>query len=163
MTERPTARITTADPEVAVRRWFARLASDCAAVDYRSARAIFAPDVVSFGTKADIVVGLDALQRSQWEGIWPNIADFRFDFDQIRGSGDARRAWGVATLTSTGFDARGRPFARPGRATVILERRGRAWVAAHTHFSLFPGTPPRTFAARDRDRASRRWRSPRPS
>ena len=142
------APIATADPHAAVREWFARLGRDCASVDYRSARAIFAPDVVSFGTHTDFVTGIDALQQEQWEGVWPNIRNFGFDLEGIRSGGDERRAWGVATWTSTGFDEDGKPFARPGRATVVLERRNKAWLAVHTHFSLFPGTPQRTYGPR---------------
>ena len=146
MTERRDAEpIRAADPQMAVRDWFARLGRDCAAVDFASARAIFAPDVVSFGTRADVAVGLDALQTNQWEGIWPNIEAFRFDLDGVHAAGDGRRAWGAATWTSTGFDESGRPFPRPGRATILLEQRDGRWLAVHTHFSLFPGTPPRTF------------------
>ncbi len=139
------ALITTPDPRAAVREWFERLGKCCAAVDYASARAIFAPDVVSFGTKADIVSGPDLLQKDQWEGIWPNIRDFEIDLGSIHSGGDERHAWGVATWTSTGFHEDGKPFFRPGRATVTLERRDGAWLATHTHFSLNPGTPPRTY------------------
>ena len=137
--------ITATDPNVAARDWFAALSRCCASVDYDSAEAIFAPDVVSFGTKADIVSGLGPLRRNQWEGIWPNIADFRIDLESVRSGGDERHAWGVATWTSTGFHEDGAAFHRPGRATVTLERRGDVWLAPHTHSSLTPGTPPRTY------------------
>ncbi len=137
--------ITGADPKAAVREWFERLGRYCASVDYNSARPIFAEDVVSFGTRADIVSGLDYLQQNQWEGIWPNIQDFKINLDSIHAGGDERIAWGVATWTSTGFHEDGRSFSRPGRATTILERRNGKWVSVHTHFSLNPGTPPRTY------------------
>ena len=137
--------ITTQDPHEAVREWFERLGQYCADVDYASARALFALDVVSFGTRADVVSGLSALQSNQWESIWPNIRYFKIEAGSIKSGGDRRHAWGVATWTSTGFDREGRPFDRPGRATVALERRGDEWLAVHTHFSLFPGTPQRTF------------------
>lgn len=143
--------ITTNDHQQAARDWFARLSAACAAVDYEAGRRIFADDVASFGTKADIVVGLAPLQSNQWEGIWPNIADFRVDLDSVRAGGDGDSAWGIAVWNSTGFDENGEPFTRPGRATVALERRrtsaapDREWLAVHTHFSLNPGTPPRTF------------------
>lgn len=142
------ATITVADPGAAVRQWFERMGSCCASVDYDSARMIFAPDVVLFGTKADTLAGLDAAQKSQWEGIWPNIRDFQFHMAGIHWGGDESHAWGVATWSSTGFDEKGMPFPRPGRATVALERRDGVWLAVHTHFSLFPGTPPRTFGPR---------------
>ena len=141
--------ITATDPAAAARAWFAELGRCCAAVDYDSAEAIFAPDVVSFGTKADVVSGLGPLRCNQWEGIWPNIADFRVELDSLRSGGDAGHAWGVATWTSTGFHVGGEPFYRPGRATVTLERRGGVWLATHTHFSLNPGTPARTYGRRE--------------
>ena len=149
--------ITGNDHLAIVREWFAQLSSACASVDYEAGRAIFAEDVASFGTKADIVIGLDPLQANQWEGIWPNIKDFRVDLDSVRGGGDGDSAWGIATWTSTGFHESGESFHRPGRATVALERRKTEtspegeWLAVHTHFSLNPGTAPRTFGNQARN------------
>ena len=142
--------ITAADPKAAVAEWFRRLDKNCAAVDYAATRPIFADDVVSFGTRADIVSGLDLLQLNQWEGIWPNIEDFKINLDNIHAGGDQNMAWGVATWTSTGVNEDGTFFSRPGRATTILERRDGAWVSVHTHFSLNPGTPPRTYGPKQR-------------
>ena len=90
----PAGRITTTDPHAAIREWFERLGRCCDSVDYESARAIFADDVVAFGTNMEIESGLDSLQRSQWEGVWPNIEGFRFDLDEIRSKGDPGHAWG---------------------------------------------------------------------
>ena len=137
--------ITEPDPESAVLQWFTLLGELCAAIDYDTAEGIFADDVVSFGTRADIVTGLDNLRRNQWEGIWGNIADFKVATESIQGFGSHEVAWGVATWTSTGFDEDHKPFHRPGRATVTLARRDGAWLATHTHFSLNPGTPPKTY------------------
>jgi len=137
--------ITAAAPETAVRDWFERLGRCCAAVDYDSAESIFADDVVAFGTRMDVVSGRDALRRNQWEGIWGRIADFAIDMDGIHAGGDDSHAWGVATWTSTGYHEDGSSFSRPGRCTVALARRDGRWLAVHTHFSLFPGTPPRTY------------------
>lgn len=150
MPEMPEARITSDDPLPAVEEWFSRLSRYCANVDYQAARAIFADDVVSFGTKAEVVTGLDRLVAEQWRGIWPNISDFRIDLGSVRGSGAGNLAWGVAVWTSTGYDQQHQPFNRPGRATIVLERRGpdRAWQCVHSHFSLNPGTPQRTFGRR---------------
>ena len=142
MSEKP---IVYADHREAVREWFARLSRYCAAVDYDSARSIFAHDVVSFGTRAEVVTGLERLVVEQWRGIWPNISDFRIDLATVRAGGTGDLAWGVATWTSTGYDAERRPFDRPGRATIVLERQGGAWRCVHSHFSLAPGTPQRTF------------------
>jgi len=146
--KRPALPITIVDPIASVREWFTRFGPYCAAVDYESARVLFAPDVVSFGTKEKIVAGLDHLQANQWQGIWTNIRDFKFELDTLHAGGDDNSAWGIITWTSTGFDEQGKPFHRPGRATVILERRDGCWLAVHTHFSLAPGTPPRTYGAK---------------
>ena len=137
--------ITESDPVKAARQWFELLGRYCAAVDYDAGESIFADDVVAFGTRTDVVQGLAPLRKNQWEGIWGNIADFRIDMDSIHARGDDAHAWGVATWTSTGFHENGESFPRPGRCTVALERRDGRWLAVHTHFSLFPGTPPRTY------------------
>lgn len=144
MTDRA-RQISSDDPVDAAKEWFARLSANCAALDYGATMAIFAEDVVAFGTKMDVVSGLDDLRKNQWEGIWPNIRDFQVDMGSVHAGGDAVHAWGVATWTSTGFDESGEPYFRPGRATVTLEKREGAWLATHTHFSLFPGIPQRTF------------------
>jgi ketosteroid isomerase-like protein len=132
------------DAEQAVREWFQTLERCVRQVDYQTARAIFAPDVLSFGTRADIVSGLDVLVANQWSGIWPNIRDFMFNLEQLHCGAAADLAWGIVPWTSTGFHPDGGSFPRPGRATVILERRDGVWLAVHTHFSLFPGTPSTT-------------------
>ena len=139
--------VKASDPVDAVKQWFALMARHCASVDYDAAERIFAEDVVSFGTSMDIVRGRKALREGQWESIWENITDFKMDLDNAdaRGSGD--QAWGMVTWTSTGYDSDHNPFHRPGRATVTLERRDGVWLAVHTHFSLFPSTPQRTFGA----------------
>lgn len=129
----------------AVRNWFDQLGRCCAAVDYASARAIFDADVVSFGTRAAIVTGLDRLEQEQWRGIWPNISDFKIDLDSVRAGGSGGVAWGVAVWDSIGYDVAGNRFPRPGRASVVLRRSGTRWLCIHSHFSLKPGTPPRTF------------------
>ena len=140
-----TPPVTTSDPAEAVRQWFTLLSGYCASVDYDSAESIFAEDVVSFGTAMDIVRGRKALREGQWESIWENITDFKMDLDNADARGSGNQAWGVVTWTSTGYDSDHKPFHRPGRATVTLERRDGIWLAVHTHFSLFPSTPQRTF------------------
>jgi len=42
--------ITDSNANVAIAEWFEKLGKYCASVDYDSARAIFAEDVLSFGT-----------------------------------------------------------------------------------------------------------------
>ena len=137
--------INVDDPVQAVREWFVLLGRYCAAVDYDSNESIFAPDVVSFGTKSPIVSGLGNLRQQQWEGIWGNIADFKVQIDKLHAGGSGDNAWGIVPWTSTGFHQDGTPYDRPGRATAVLERREGIWLCVHTHFSLVQGTPARTF------------------
>ena len=133
------------NPAEAVKHWFALMEQYCSSVDYDGAERIFAEDVVSFGTTMDIVRGRKALREGQWESIWGNISNFKMDLDNIHADGTVDLAWGVVTWTSIGFDGNHQPFYRPGRATVTLERRDGVWLAVHSHFSLYPGTPQRTF------------------
>jgi ketosteroid isomerase-like protein len=128
--------------------WYRALERCVRAVDFTGGRDLFAEDVVAFGTRAEVVTGLEALERQQWQGIWPNIRDFTFVFDQLHAGHDGNLAWGVVPFMSTGFHPDGTPFERPGRATIILERRDGRWLAKHSHFSLYPGTPPTTHGAR---------------
>jgi ketosteroid isomerase-like protein len=137
------------DAMVEIRAWFETLQRCVRAVDYATARAIFAPDVVSFGTRADLVRGLDALQAQQWSGVWPMIAGFTFDLERLHVAEDGAVAWAAVVWTSTGFQEDGTPFPRPGRATVAFARRDGRWLATHTHFSLNPGTPARSFGRRE--------------
>jgi ketosteroid isomerase-like protein len=139
------AAIKAEDPVAAVTEWFEKLTVYCSGVDYESAREIFASDVASFGTQADSVVGLDRLQREQWEAIWPKTSGFRVLIETVRADGNETLAWGMATWTSTGFDQSGNEFDRPGRATVVLRRRNGRWLAVHTHFSLFRGISQATY------------------
>jgi ketosteroid isomerase-like protein len=121
-----------------IKNWFRALERCVRTVDYASARPLFAPDVVAFGTRAEVVSGLDYLQENQWSGVWPFIKDFTFDLSQLRLGWSGEGGWAVATWTSTGFRPDGTPFQRPGRATVAFGRRDGHLVALHTHFSLYP-------------------------
>jgi ketosteroid isomerase-like protein len=125
-------------PQSDVEDWFRSLERCVRSVDYASARPLFAPDVVAFGTRAEVVTGLDNLQENQWSGVWPFIKDFTFDLSQLRWGWSGDGGWAVTTWTSTGFRTDGTPFHRPGRATVAFGRRNGRLVALHTHFSLYP-------------------------
>lgn len=131
-----------------IREWFQILERSVRQVDYQTMRQYFAPDVLSFGTRADVVSGLDVLVANQWSGIWPNIRDFTINFEQLHWGASGDLAWGIAPWDSIGYQPDGTSYPRPGRATAIFERRHGAWLAIHTHFSLFPGTPQTTYGPR---------------
>ena len=131
-----------------LRDWFREWNACLLAVDFSGARALFSPDVSGFGTHAEVVFGLDRLEFEQWRNVWPQIRDFHFEVERLHGAISGELAWAAVPWTSTGFHSDGTPFARPGRASVILRREGGHWLAIHTHVSLVPGTPPATFGSR---------------
>ncbi|CAN5825193.1 nuclear transport factor 2 family protein [soil metagenome] len=135
-----------------IRDWFVTWAGQVAAVDFVSARKLFHPDVIGFGTFMDVVRGLDHLETRQWRSIWPTIEGFRFLVDQLVSevSEDGKHAYGIVPWISTGFHESGEPYDRPGRATVLFTRPGTAapWLAIHTHISLAPGTPQKSHGSR---------------
>jgi ketosteroid isomerase-like protein len=108
------------------------------AVDYARARPLFADDVVAFGTYATVVTGRDRLEHNQWRNIWGTIRDFTFDLSSLHCLGSADAVCVVVAWDSTGTRPDGSTFARPGRATLLLQPRAGRWVATHSHFSLAP-------------------------
>ncbi len=100
----------------------------------------------------NVVKGLEALERDQWRNVWPKISDFAWDFEgmQVGVSPDRLLAFLITTWHSTGYHEDGTCFDRPGRTTVLLARDGvtTMWHGIHTHFSLHPGTPPRSYGPR---------------
>jgi ketosteroid isomerase-like protein len=135
-----------------VRAWFARLAEHVRAVDFAGARAIFAEDLIAFGTYSDFVTGREAVEATQWRKVWPFISDFRWRLGEAKAlvAADRLSAVGMAVFDSTGYREDGSPYDRPGRATVAFRRPRIAadWVAQHTHMSLFRGVPDRSFGAK---------------
>jgi hypothetical protein len=78
------------------------------------------------------------LEHEQWRNVWPNIRDFTFRLDELHSLGAESWICVVVPWDSIGQRADGASFSRPGRATLLLSRRGDRWVATHSHFSLAP-------------------------
>ena len=74
----------TTDPAIrdALFAWLDRFAGYVRDVDYASARPLFDPDILAFGTHRDVIRGLDAWMRAQWDNVWPRTSDFRFTLEQ---------------------------------------------------------------------------------
>ena len=140
------------DDVAAIGDWFTRWNKLVAALDFTGSRDLFHDDVVGFGTHMDVVVGLDALERMQWRSIWPTMSDFEFKVNtmQVMVSPDRLQATAVLTWMSTGYQEDGSTFPRPGRGTVVLTRKkvSDPWLGSHTHISLNPGTPQKTYGDR---------------
>lgn len=136
-----------------VRSWVSAWGDEVASVDLDAGRRRFASDAVAFGTRADVVAGLDHIATEQWGHVWAMIADFSFTVDELVAqiADDASLAVAIVPWTSTGFHEDGTPFDRPGRATIVLRARradedaGLDWSAIHTHFSLALDTPSHTY------------------
>jgi ketosteroid isomerase-like protein len=143
----------SSQPDRSVADWVAAWGTEVAAADIRAGRSRFADELIAFGTHADVVVGREAVEAGQWSQIWPAIEDFEFLLDdlRVRISPDGLLAVAIVPWSSTGVDADGNRFDRPGRATIVLERAstGDQWIGTHTHFSLARGVPASTFGRRE--------------
>jgi ketosteroid isomerase-like protein len=132
------------------RRWLDTFSGYVREVDYASARPLFHPDVLAFGTHNDVIPGLDQWVTSQWNNVWPKTTDFRFVFEQISivASADGTMATVIAPWTSTGYNSDGSAFPRPGRATMIFSKNADGWLCVHSHMSLNRGVPQTSHANR---------------
>ena len=59
------------------RQWLETFAGYVREVDYASARLLFHPDVLAFGTHNDVISGIDQWVTTQWDNVWPKTTDFR--------------------------------------------------------------------------------------
>jgi ketosteroid isomerase-like protein len=125
--------------DAVVASWLDEMQTCVRTEDYARCRAIFAEDVVAFGTRAALVVGLDVLEHEQWRQIWGTIQGFTFLTDELhfRAYGDTG-LWLACPWTSQARGLDGEWRERLGRITAVLERRGAQWLAVHTHHSLVP-------------------------
>ena len=130
--------------------WLERFAGFVREVDYASARPLFHPDVLAFGTHRDVIPGLKAWQDTQWDNVWPKTSDFRFNTDaaHILVSADNTMATVVVPWTSTGYNQDGSTFDRPGRASMVFNRQDGKWLCTHSHMSLNRGVPQQSYANR---------------
>ncbi len=131
-------------------RWFDTFAGYVREVDYASARRLFHPDIVAFGTHRDVIPGLESWISMQWDNVWPKTSDFRFDLDAARVlvSAEADMATVITPWTSTGYHADGSRFDRPGRATMVFNKIDGDWLCTHSHMSLNRGVPQESHANR---------------
>lgn len=131
-------------------KWLDTFAGHVREVDYASARPLFHPDTLAFGTFTNVIPGLQAWVDTQWDNVWPKTADFRFDLEgsHVLASNDAGMAVVIAPWTSTGFHQDSTEYKRPGRATMVFHRGGDVWLCVHSHMSLNRGVPQQSFANR---------------
>src|SRR5690242_15014310 len=116
-------------------QWLETFSGYVREVDYASARPLFHPDVLAFGTHNDVIPGLDQWVETQWDNVWPKTSDFRFVLEQtsVLASSDVTMATVIAPWKSTGCHPDGTPFARPGRATMVFSKTSDGWLCVHSH------------------------------
>lgn len=122
--------------------WLGEWQACVRAGDFEGGRRLCAPEMLAFGTRAEVADGLDAVVENQWRHVWPVIRDFTVKIDEARGAIVADSAWVAAPWDSLGTRQDGTPFRRPGRLTIAFQRRAGRWLAVHTHFSLSPTPGP---------------------
>jgi ketosteroid isomerase-like protein len=152
MTEQAMDPLPAAPPELTqfFHRWLDRFAGNVRDVDYASARPLFHPDVLAFGTHNDVIPGIDEWIATQWDNVWPKTSDFRFVLAQtsVLASPDGHMATVIAPWTSTGYQPDGTSFPRPGRATIVFSKAAGGWLCVHSHMSLNRGVPQASHANR---------------
>ena len=148
MTSLPEADAATRDYFVS---WLETFSGYVREVDYASARPLFHPDVLAFGTHRDIISGLAVVAD---DAVGQCLAeDLGFPLRHRRGArarvgrqhdGDGGRRRGPAPAISQD----GSTFDRPGRATMVFSKQDGAWLCTHSHMSLNRGVPQQSFANR---------------
>ena len=130
--------------------WLERFSGYVRDVDYASAKPLFHPDVLAFGTHNDVISGVATWTMTQWDKVWPKTTDFRFTLKQTRIllSADGSMATVLAPWTSTGYQPDGTAFDRPGRATMVFSKGEDGWLCVHSHMSLNRGVPQESHANR---------------
>lgn len=152
MTSAPDSSLPLASPAVraAILEWLEVFSGHVRAVDYASARPMWHPDLLAFGTFNDVIQGLETAIATQWDNVWPRTAEFAFNLAEthVLASADGSIAVAVTPWTSTGYHPDGARFDRPGRATMVFAQTGGAWRCVHSHMSLNRGVPQASHANR---------------
>jgi ketosteroid isomerase-like protein len=141
-----------AEDHDSLRAWVDEFSAHVEACEFDDASKQFEPDVVSFSSFRDVVVGIEDFVEEQWRKVWPSMTDFHLESDAMRAmvSPDRLMALVMVTWTSTGYHEDGTTFDRPGRCTVGLAREAvdSPWRGVHGHFSLKRGVPQQSFGQR---------------
>src|ERR1700753_1503728 len=84
------------------RQWLETFSGFVRDVDYASAKPLFHPEVLAFGTHNEVIPGRDKWVATQWDNVWPRTTDFRFNLDQtsVLASPDGAMATVIAPWTS---------------------------------------------------------------
>jgi ketosteroid isomerase-like protein len=125
-----------------VERWLATWQGFINEKDYEHARALFAGEVVAFGTVTGYMKGIVELEERQWRQVWHRIEDFVFDTATLTVVGDTSSSTvtAVCLWNSLGKAPQGW-YERRGRVTLVLRKTDDRLECIHSHFSMEPGIP----------------------
>lgn len=111
--------------------------------DYETAQAMFAPEVLAFGTRNARLEGRDELLQRQWRPVWDTTEGFTIDPGSVACWTQGELAVLAGTWASrTRPDDDGTARERTGRVTLVLRAGPDGPVAVHSHLSMDPGVAP---------------------
>ena len=122
--------------------WLRKFSLAVRSRNYEAGKALFDPEVISFGTICFRADAREELENSQWKKVWPSTSGFDFEYDSAVATADAQQAVMLASWNSVTENSGGQSIKRRGRATLVLQKNGAQWKAVHTHFSLTPQNDP---------------------
>ena len=116
----PTAAEPLTTDEQSLEEWVDRFSGHVANLRYDDAAAMMDPEVNSFSTWTDVVVGVDHFVNGQWRNVWPTMTDFVLLTDKMRCSDLSRPADGHGD-GDVDLDrlCRGRHALRPPRPLLV--------------------------------------------
>lgn len=131
--------------EAEVLVWLDAFASRVRERDLDGGRALFDEACRSFGTRGEVLDGLDDLVERQWRPTWTSTQGFAFDPATVRviSAVDGSQAVVTGCWSSDGVREDGSTFPRRGRATIVVVPGAEGDLrAVHSHFSESPEPPP---------------------
>jgi len=129
--------LSSSDRDQEVRQWLNDFATCVRARNLNAGRDMFTLNVAAFGTRNDMMRGIDELVERQWAPTWSATHGFTFDESSVAlgVSDDGLQAWASAPWVSGSQSTA--VGGRKGRATFILKFDDR-WKCIHSHLSYSP-------------------------
>jgi ketosteroid isomerase-like protein len=107
---------------------------------FRSARALFDPQVIAFGTMAPHMSGIDQLVNEQWRPVWEHTRNFEFELGRcvLVPAGEDHCVVAIPWTSIASGRGDRQEYRRSGRASIVLKTCDGTLRCVHTHFSIDP-------------------------